>query len=80
MLGRCCDRDNHGQGRMCRSMSCFDLHNALTDVHPTLQAAVSALMNVRTLFRGDLYTIAALDGHTRDHLEVGVAEILPHLI
>jgi hypothetical protein len=27
-------------------------------------------MNVRTLFRGDLYTIAALDGHTREHLEV----------
>jgi len=36
-------------------------------------------MNVRTLFRGDLYTIAALDGHTRDHLEVrGLRTMLLH--
>ena len=47
---------------------------------PSAQAAVSALMNVRTLFRGDLYTIAALDGHTRDHLEVDHGQALLHVL
>jgi len=39
-----------------------------------MQAAVGALQNVRTLMRSDLYTVAALDGHTRKHLEDLIAE------
>lgn len=35
-----------------------------------MQAAVGALKSVRTLFRGELYIAAALDGQTRKHLEV----------
>ena len=35
-----------------------------------MQAAVGALKDVRTLFRGQLYISAALDGETRKNLEV----------
>ena len=54
----------------CQSM--FENRTSHAVAH-VLQAAVGAFMNVRTLFRGDLYTIAALDGHTREHLEVRIS-------
>lgn len=35
-----------------------------------MSAVVSAFKNARTQFRGSLYSVAALDGHTRHHLQV----------
>ena len=51
-------------------------HPASTFLVCAVQAAVGALQNVRTLMRSDLYTIAALDGHTRKHLEVSTPIML----